>query len=57
VSAELATRPEASGTAAEAAKSLRGIQKAAILLVAVGEERAGQIFKQLGESEVEALSL
>jgi flagellar motor switch protein FliG len=53
VSAELATRPQPS----EAAKKLRGIQKAAILLVAVGEERAGQIFKQLGDNEVEALSL
>jgi flagellar motor switch protein FliG len=52
VSTELAQRPQSS-----AAKKLRGIQKAAILLVAVGEERAGQIFKQLGETEVEALTL
>jgi flagellar motor switch protein FliG len=49
---ELATRP-----AAEATKGLRGIQKAAILLVAIGEERAGQIFGYLGDTEVEALSL
>jgi flagellar motor switch protein FliG len=53
VSTELAQRPPASA----AAKKLRGIQKAAILLVAVGEERAGQIFKHLGEAEVEALTL
>jgi flagellar motor switch protein FliG len=52
VSTELAQRPQSA-----AAKKLRGIQKAAILLVAVGEERAGQIFKHLGETEVEALTL
>jgi flagellar motor switch protein FliG len=38
-------------------KSLRGAQKAAALLVAVGEQRAGEIFRFLGDSEVEALSL
>src|SRR6476661_11085327 len=47
--------------AAEAAqatpKKLRGPQKAAALLVAIGEQRAGEIFKYLGDSEVEALSL
>jgi flagellar motor switch protein FliG len=37
--------------------SLTGLQKAAVLLVAIGEERAGEIFRQLGDSEVEALSL
>ena len=47
MAAELATRPE----------SLTGIQKAAVLLVAIGEERAGEIFRLLGESEVEAISL
>jgi flagellar motor switch protein FliG len=36
---------------------LRGIEKAAVLVVAMGEERAGEIFRHLGESEVEALSL
>src|SRR3954452_9050798 len=41
----------------ETAKALTGIEKAAVLLVAIGEERAGEIFKYLGESEVEALSL
>ena len=38
-------------------KSLKGIEKAAALLVAIGEQRAGEIFKFLGEAEVEALSL
>ena len=52
MSTELAQRPQSA-----AAKQLKGIQKAAILLVAVGEERAGQIFKHLGETEVEALTL
>jgi len=47
---ELATKP--TGYAA-----LRGIEKAAVLLVAIGEERAGEIFRYLGDSEVEALSL
>ncbi|HEX2410118.1 MAG TPA: flagellar motor switch protein FliG [Solirubrobacteraceae bacterium] len=40
-----------------AAKTLRGIEKAAILLVAVGEERASEIFRHLGDTEVETLSL
>jgi flagellar motor switch protein FliG len=54
MSTELATRP---GADAKATKSLRGIEKAAILLVAIGEERAGEIFRYLSENEVEALSL
>ena len=53
MSTELATRPDATSNAA----ALRGIEKAAILLVAIGEERAGEIFRYLGETEVEALSL
>src|SRR3954468_9736372 len=36
---------------------LKGPQKAAVLLVALGEEKAGEVFKHLGEHEVEALSL
>lgn len=48
MSAELATRP---------ATGMRGIEKAAVLLVAIGEERAGEIFRHLDETEVEALSL
>jgi flagellar motor switch protein FliG len=39
------------------ASKLRGVQKAAVLLVAIGEQRAGEIFKHLGDSEVESLSL
>jgi flagellar motor switch protein FliG len=39
------------------ASKLRGAQKAAALLVAIGEQRAGEIFRFLGDSEVEALSL
>src|SRR5262245_10209695 len=54
MSTELATRP---GADAKASKALRGIEKAAILLVAIGEERAGEIFRYLGDTEVEALSL
>jgi flagellar motor switch protein FliG len=50
---ELATRPGAEITTA----SLKGIEKAAILLVAIGEERASEIFRHLGDNEVEALSL
>src|SRR4051794_33120329 len=40
-----------------ASKTLTGIEKAAVLLVAIGEERAGEIFRHLGDTEVEALSL
>src|SRR5215207_4075882 len=36
---------------------LKGVRKAAALLVAIGEQRASQIFKFLGDSEVELLSL
>jgi flagellar motor switch protein FliG len=53
MAAELATRPGSEITAA----SLKGIEKAAVLLVAIGEERASEIFRHLGDSEVEALSL
>ena len=47
---QLATRPATTG-------DLRGIEKAAVLLVAIGEERASEIFRHLGDTEVEALSL
>jgi flagellar motor switch protein FliG len=50
---ELATRPGAEVTSA----SLKGIEKAAILLVQIGEERASEIFRHLSDTEVEALSL
>src|ERR687890_1883994 len=39
------------------ARSLQGIEKAAVLLVTLGEERAAEIFRHLNQSEVEALSL
>jgi flagellar motor switch protein FliG len=48
---ELATAPK------PAASKLTGLQKAATLVVAVGEERAGELFKHLGEAEIEQLSL
>ena len=55
MSTELATTPE---TGKGKGKSgLRGAQKAAALLVAIGEKRAGEIFRFLGDQEVEALSL
>jgi flagellar motor switch protein FliG len=41
----------------ESVKSLKGIEKAAVLLVAIGEQRASEIFRHLGDTEVEALSL
>src|SRR5918999_3408550 len=47
---DLATKPTGYDT-------LKGIEKAAILLVAIGEQRASEIFNHLGDSEVEALSL
>jgi flagellar motor switch protein FliG len=50
---ELATRPGGEMTLA----GLRGIEKAAILLVQIGEERASEIFRHLNDTEVEALSL
>ena len=52
----MAPSRHASATRADSAK-LTGPQKAAVLLVAIGEERAGEIFRHLGETEVEALSL
>src|SRR4051795_5037692 len=36
---------------------LAGPAKAAVLLVALGEEKAGEVFRHLSEAEVEALSL
>ena len=37
--------------------SLSGLQKSAALMIAMGEEHAGEIFKHLSQNEVEALSL
>jgi flagellar motor switch protein FliG len=45
------------GELALSLEKMSGVQKAAALLVAIGEERAGEIFRHLGESEVETLSL
>ncbi|MGI8780594.1 MAG: flagellar motor switch protein FliG [Solirubrobacteraceae bacterium] len=50
------SKPPPRGGYAEAA-SLRGIQKCAVLMVALGEESASEIFKHLSQAEVEALSL
>src|SRR5918995_4977679 len=36
---------------------LRGMQKSAVLMVALGEDKAAEIFKHLSQAEVEALSL
>src|SRR3954471_7120674 len=36
---------------------MTGVQKAAALLVAVGEQRASELVRHLGDAEVEALSL
>jgi len=49
----------AAGSIADAAdaSSLSGAQKAAVLLVALGEEKAGEVFRHLSEMEVEELSL
>src|ERR1700754_4993083 len=47
----------AEATPATTKSGLKGVQKAAALLVAIGEQRASEIFKYMGESEVEALSL
>ena len=52
--AALATRPPSEGADTS---GLKGVQKAAALLVAIGEQRASEIFKFLGDSEVEVLSL
>jgi len=57
MASDVALREMAAPAAPSGASKLRGIQKAAVLLVAIGEQRAGEIFKFLGESEVEALSL
>jgi flagellar motor switch protein FliG len=47
----------ATATAPAGNSKLSGLQKAATLIVAVGEERAGELFKHLGEAEMEQLSL
>ena len=54
MSTAVASRTESTNAAG---KVLSGIEKAAILLVSVGEQRASEIFRHLGDNEVEALSL
>ena len=45
------------GAAYSTVGSLTGLQKSAALMIAMGEEHAGEIFKHLSQNEVEALSL
>ena len=40
-----------------ATEDLNGVQKAAILLIALGPEKSAQIFKHLKEDEIEELTL
>jgi len=39
------------------AAQLRGLEKAAVLMISLGEERAAEVFKHLSPSEAEALAL
>ena len=55
--ADTALVPAGSAAVDVPRSNLRGVQKAAVLLLAMGEEKAGEIFKQLSDSEIEALSL
>jgi flagellar motor switch protein FliG len=57
-SAALALRGGAAALpSAVAAEKLKGLEKAAVLVVALGEEHAGEVFRHLTDDEVEALSL
>ena len=38
-------------------KEMDGVEKAAILLIALGPEKSAQIFKHLKEDEIEQLTL
>jgi flagellar motor switch protein FliG len=50
--------PTATNPAAAAALAkIKGRQKAAVLLVSIGSERAAQVFERLHDDEIEALSL
>src|SRR2546430_7035091 len=49
--------PEQAPARGGATGKMRGRQKAAILLVALGPERAAQLFNHLHDEEIEALSL
>jgi flagellar motor switch protein FliG len=45
------------GRAAVRAGALRGLRKAAVLLISIGPEGAAEVFRHLAEDEIEALSL
>ncbi len=55
-STEIAVAPEPI-VDEQAARRLRGAQKAAVLLVALGKDKAGDVFKHLTDGEIEQLSL
>ena len=44
-------------TSANAERGMDGVEKAAILLIALGPEKSAQIFKHLKEEEIEQLTL
>lgn len=44
-------------TSANAEREMDGVEKAAILLIALGPEKSAQIFKHLKEEEIEQLTL
>jgi flagellar motor switch protein FliG len=53
-----ASVPAAANAAASAALArIKGRQKAAVLLVSIGTERAAQVFSRLKDEEIESLSL
>ena len=56
---DLVVQPDAAGSAEmlPSGTSLRGRQKAAVLLIALGAQNAAEVLKHLSEREVEALSL
>ena len=49
--------PNSAGTAVSSAANLNGVQKAAVLLIALGPEKSAKIFKHLKEEEIEELTL
>ena len=53
----LPAAPNGTGSEVSAAASLSGVQKAAVLLIALGPEKSAKIFKHLKEEEIEELTL
>lgn len=53
----LPAAPTGTDVAASAASGLSGVQKAAVLLIALGPEKSAKIFKHLKEEEIEELTL